>query len=64
MDEEAIRVKPDLALTFIAKQDLSDMSVPDLQERIGALKAEISRCEAAIQDRGETRSAAEQLFKS
>ena len=63
MDEEVLSEKPDLALGFLAKQDLYNLSVDDLDERIAALKAEIIRSEAAKNDRGATLSAAEKLFK-
>lgn len=63
MDDEALNDKPDLTLGCLAKQDLYALSVGDLEERIEALKAEISRCEAAMKDRGSTRSEAEKLFK-
>lgn len=63
MDDEPIRDKPDLTLGFLAKQDLYTMSIGDLEERIGALKAEIVRCEGAIEKRGDTKSEAEKLFK-
>ncbi len=63
MDDEPINEKPDLTLGFLAKQDLYTMSVGDLEERIASLKAEIARCEAAMKDRGDTRSEAEKLFK-
>ena len=63
MDDDALNEKPDLTLGFLAKQDLYTMSVDDLEERIAALKAEITRCEAAIKDRGSSRSEAEKLFK-
>ncbi|MEM9014634.1 MAG: DUF1192 domain-containing protein [Pseudomonadota bacterium] len=64
MDDESPREKPDLTLAFLAKQDLYGMSVSDLEERISSLKAEIVRCEAALNERGSTRAAAEQFFKS
>ncbi len=63
MNEDAPRPIPDLTLKSIGKQDLYDMSVADLEERIEALKTEISRCESAIESRGATRSAADKLFK-
>lgn len=63
MDEGPLVEKPDLTLGFLAKQDLYTMSAGDLEERIAALKAEIARCEAAMNDRGSTRSEAEKLFK-
>lgn len=64
MDESPLQEKPDLALGYLSKQDLYAMSVGDLEERIAALKAEIARCEAALQDRGGARAEAEKLFKS
>jgi len=63
MEDDRPREAPDLALEKIGKQDLSTMSVADLNERILALKSEITRCEAAIASRDSTRSAAEKLFK-
>ncbi len=64
MDDDALNEKPDLTLGFLVKQDLYTLSVDDLNERIAALKAEITRCEAAINDRGSSLSEAEKLFKS
>lgn len=42
---------------------IDTMSVEELQERIGLLKAEIARLEQAITARNKTRSEAESLFK-
>ncbi|MCS6760220.1 MAG: DUF1192 domain-containing protein [Candidatus Devosia euplotis] len=39
------------------------MSVEELTERIGLLEGEIRRLRAAIEARGETRQAAESVFK-
>ncbi len=44
-------------------QDLSLLSVGELNERIGLLKAEIARLEAEVAAKGVTKSAAEALFK-
>ncbi|TYR34606.1 DUF1192 domain-containing protein [Mesorhizobium microcysteis] len=44
-------------------QDLSMLSVGDLEERIGQLKAEIGRLESELQAKGSTRLAAEALFR-
>lgn len=62
MDEEALNEKPDLTLSYLAKQDLYEMSVSDLEERIEALRAEIARCQSALDDRGSSRSEADKLF--
>lgn len=63
MDEEPLNEKADLTLGFLKKQDLYTLSVGDLEERIAALKAEITRSEAAMKDRGSSKSEAEKLFK-
>ena len=44
-------------------QDLSLLSVDELQERIGQLTAEIGRLESELQAKGSTRQAAEALFR-
>jgi uncharacterized small protein (DUF1192 family) len=44
-------------------QDLSLLSVAELEERIGQLRAEIERIEAELSDKGRTMSAAEALFR-
>jgi len=63
MYEDAPRPRPDLELSGLVKQDLSTLSVEDLEHRIASLRAEIVRCEAAIAERGDTRQAAESVFK-
>ena len=44
-------------------QDLSLLSVDELQERIGQLRAEIGRLEGELSAKGSTRQAAEALFR-
>lgn len=44
-------------------QDLSLLSVAELQERIGLLRGEISRLEAELSAKDVTKSAAEALFR-
>ncbi len=63
MDDEPLNERPDLTLGYLKKQDLYTLSVSDLEERIEALKVEITRCEAALKDRGSSKSEAEKLFK-
>ena len=52
-DEEPVRV---------VKRSLDDMSIQDLKERIEALKAEITACEAMIARKEATRKAADAAF--
>ena len=42
---------------------LEAMSVEELQDRVRLLEAEIARVQAAIEARGQTRKAAESVFK-
>lgn len=44
-------------------QDLSLLSVDELQARIGQLQGEIVRLEAELQSKGSTKLAAEALFR-
>jgi uncharacterized small protein (DUF1192 family) len=46
----------------VTKRLLDDMSIQDLKERIEALKAEITACEAMIARKEATRKAAEAAF--
>ena len=63
MDDDLPTDAPDFTLQRLKKQDLYDFSVEDLEERISSLKAEVVRCEAAIDARGASKNAAESLFK-
>ncbi|WP_312795717.1 DUF1192 domain-containing protein [Tianweitania sp.] len=51
------------AKTHEIGQDLSLLSIGELNERIGTLKAEIKRLQTTIDAKGETKSAAEALFR-
>lgn len=44
-------------------QDLSLLSVGELNERIALLRAEIERLQADLETKGSTKSAAEALFR-
>lgn len=63
MEDDRPKEAPDLTLDKLGKQDLYTMSVADLTARIDSLRSEIARCEAAIANRNDTRTAAEKLFK-
>ena len=62
MDENDLepRKKPDLNL---AAQDLSMMSIEELEERIAEMIAEIERCRALIVSKQGSRADAESVFK-
>jgi uncharacterized small protein (DUF1192 family) len=47
----------------VVGQDISLMSVDELSERVSMLKAEIERLEEERAKRGQTKSAAEALFR-
>jgi uncharacterized small protein (DUF1192 family) len=55
--------KPKRKLAHELGQDLSLLSVGDLEERIGLLKSEIERLEADMAAKKVSRSAADSLFK-
>jgi uncharacterized small protein (DUF1192 family) len=57
-DEPAKRAEP-----YRIGQDLSFLSVDELKQRIGELRAEIERLESEIAAKGATRSAAESVFR-
>ena len=61
--EDLFPSKPGDPLVELAKQDLDPLSVAELEERIAALKAEIARVEAHMQQAATHRSLAEELFK-
>ena len=52
-----------MALFDDEPQDLSLLSVGELNERIALLRAEIERLEAELQAKGATKTAAEALFR-
>ena len=57
-DEPAARPR-----THELGQDLSLLSIDELQLRIGLLRAEIERLQAEISSKGQSKSAAEALFR-
>ncbi len=52
------------AAEIVIGQDLSAISVDELEERITALEAEIARIRAEIVSKQATRTSAENFFKS
>jgi uncharacterized small protein (DUF1192 family) len=61
--DELFPSKPDDPLLLLGRQDLDPLSLAELDERIEALKAEITRVEAHIERVRSHRSVAEDLFK-
>jgi uncharacterized small protein (DUF1192 family) len=61
--EELFPSKPGDPLVELARQDLDPISFEELEARIEALRAEIARVDAHIQNVQTHRSAAEVLFK-
>ena len=48
---------------IVLGEDISMLSAHELENRIGALEAEIARCREAIRARNATKSAADAFFK-
>lgn len=61
MDWDEVRTAPSKAVTV--GEDLSTLSISELELRVGALQAEIARIEAAIARKRAHESAAASLFK-
>lgn len=60
MDEDAVKpLKPGPA----AGEDLSALSVEELQERVGLFETEIARLKAAIEAKQSSKVAADSFFK-
>ena len=62
MDENLPR-KADDSLAALARQDLDPFSVDELQERVTALEAEISRTKKKIEYAVNHKTSAEALFR-
>lgn len=55
--------RPKATITVAVGDNLDDLSVEELELRIGDLQAEIARTEAEIANKKSTKSAAESVFK-
>lgn len=64
MDFDDLPTKKTGPLSDLEKEDLSTISVDELQERIDRLSAEIERTKTEVSAKGASRSAAEAFFKS
>lgn len=58
-DDEPLSTIP----VHVLGQDLSELSVDDLEERIGQLRLEIERLTEALATKGSSRQAAEAFFR-
>ena len=63
MMEEEIAIKSD-TLSALINEDLSQLGLEELEERITALKAEIDRISAVLESKKGSRADAEALFKA
>jgi uncharacterized small protein (DUF1192 family) len=64
MDEDDFfSSRPQDPLSLLVKQDLSPLSVDELNERIETLRSEIARVEQHLADTARHRNAADELFK-
>ncbi len=59
--EELVRPKPE---AHVIGQDLSTLSIDELQERIAMLSGEIDRLQQARQQKQASKSAADSFFKT
>ena len=50
-------------LAALGREDLTILSISDLEERIAALEAEILRCREIMSSKNSSRAAADGLFK-
>jgi uncharacterized small protein (DUF1192 family) len=63
MDDEDITTKSKQKAVHEIGQDLTLLSIEELAERIGALKTEIARLEAALAGKKASRTSADQFFR-
>jgi uncharacterized small protein (DUF1192 family) len=61
--DENLPLRRDDPVAILIKQDIDALSVAELELRIAALKAEITRCEGKIAFASAHRSVADALFK-
>lgn len=64
MDFDDLPTKKTGPLTDVEKEDLSTISVDELEERVERLTAEIERTKSEISAKNASRSAADAFFKS
>jgi uncharacterized small protein (DUF1192 family) len=62
-DDPLFAPKPKAPVAHEIGQNIDDLSVPELAERIALLRSEIDRLEKAIEARQATRAAAASVFK-
>ncbi len=62
--DEMLTPRPKAPATLVEAVALEPLAVEEIVQRIAALKAEITRCEAALAAKQATRAAADKFFKS
>jgi len=61
--DDNLPLRRDDPLVNLVKQDIDALSVAELEARIAALRAEITRCEGKVAFASKHRSVADALFK-
>lgn len=64
MDFDDLPIKKDSPVTDVETEDLSTMSIEQLEERVSRLEAEITRTKDEIKAKQASKNAAEAFFKS
>ncbi len=64
MDSDDAPLRKNIPLSEVEKEDLSTISVEELEERVQRLEAEITRTKAEIKAKSASKAAAEAFFKS
>ena len=64
MDIEDLAPKAAAPIKALLAEDLSGLSLDELQERVELLRSEIARIEEMLKSKGQSREAAESVFKT
>ena len=64
MDIEDLAPKAAAPIKALLAEDLSSLSLDELEERIELLRGEMARIEAMLESKDESRQAAESAFKT
>ncbi len=64
MDVEDLAPKAAAPIKALLAEDLSSLSLDELQERVELLRSEIARIEEMLNSKSQSREAAESVFKT